>query len=179
MGVLGLDPPLEHVELRRPARPSKPSPGIVSSQPSIHSQKGCQASATRGSRPARPQSSARLTTRSGAKKKAGAGPGSSPAPGADLLPVGGPDGHAVGELVAEVRVDRLAHVAVAGDVDVGGGPALERVDLVVGDGAAVDPQPFDELGAARRGEPDQLDVLALGEQEGGGDRGLARGAGDR
>ncbi len=46
----------------------------------VHSQNGCQASATRFSSSARPQSSARLRTLVGAKKKAGRGPGRSPAP---------------------------------------------------------------------------------------------------
>ena len=177
MGALGLDPALEHVE-----------PGVLHGvealagdrlQPAVDplaervpgvGDPGLEAGAA-------PVLGA-LDDAVGAKKKAGVGPGSSPAPRAHLLPVGRADGHAVDELVAEVRVDRLAHLAVAGDVDVGGGATLERVDRVVGDGAVVDPQPLDELSAARRGEADQLDVLALGEQEGGGDRGLARGAGD-
>ena len=75
-------------------------------------------------------------------------------------------------------MDGEAHRAVSRDVDEGGGPSLERVDRVVGDGAAIDPQALDELGAPRRGEPYQLDSLALRQQERRGDRGLARGAGD-
>ena len=69
--------------------------------------------------------------------------------GAELLPVGDSHGHAVGELVAEVCVDRLAHGAVAGDVDVGGGAVAERADLVVGDRAPVDAEALDELLVSR------------------------------
>ena len=173
-----VDAALEHLEVGAP-QALEALAGDRLSQPAVHSQNGCQASATRCSRPARPQSSERLTTRSGAKKKAGAGPGSSPSPRLQLLPVRDPDRHAVGQLVAEMRVDRAPHAAVAGDVDVGGRAAFQRVDLLVGDGASVDAQALDELGVARRGEADQLDPLAPGEQEGGGDRRLARGAGDR
>ena len=164
---------------RRSATASKPSPGIISSQPPVHSQNGCQASATRVSRPARPQSSARLTTRSGAKKKAGrraraARPPPAPNSSQWVTPT------AMLWTSSSPKCEWTARrtVAVARDVDVGGRPALERVDRVVGDGAAVDPQALDELGAARRGEADQLHPLALGEQEGGGDRGLAGGARD-
>ncbi len=93
--------------------------------------------------------------------------------------MGHPHRHAVDQLVAVVRVDRVAHVAVAGDVDEGGGAAVQRLDRVVGDGPVVDPEPFDEVGVAGRGEADQLDPVALGQQEGRGDRRLARSAGDR
>ena len=89
MGVLGVDAALEHVEVGA-LDGLEALAGTSSSQPPVHSQNGCQASATRSSRPAAPQSAERLTTRSGAKKKVGVGPGSSPAAGAELLPVGGP-----------------------------------------------------------------------------------------
>ena len=48
-----------------------------------------------------------------------------------------------------MRMDCQANLAVAGDVDEGGGSSLERVDRVVGDGAVIDTQALDELGAAR------------------------------
>lgn len=52
-------------------------------------------------------------------------------------------------------VDRLSQRAVAGNVDEGRRVALERVDRVVGDSPVVDPQPRDDLGVARRGQPYQ------------------------
>ncbi len=92
--------------------------------------------------------------------------------------MGGADRHAVDEIVAVVGVDRRPHGTVAGDVDEAGGAAVQGPDRVVGDGAAVDPQALDELGVAGRGQPDRLDLRALRQQESGGDRGLAGGAGD-
>ena len=74
--------------------------------------------------------------------------------------------------------DGLAHLAVSREIDEGGWLTLERVDGVIRDRAAVDPQGLDELGAPRRGEPYELDCLALRQQVRRCDRGLARGAGD-
>ena len=83
------------------------------------------------------------------------------------------NGHAVDELVAIVRVDSEAHLAVSRNIDEGGGSSLERLDCIVGDGAAVDPETVDELGVPHRCQPHELDSLALRQQEGRGDRGLA------
>src|SRR2546426_11533921 len=81
--------------------------------------------------------------------------------GTELFPVGDSHGHAVDELVAEMRMDRAAHLTVSRDVDEGGGSSLERVERVVGDAAVIDPQSLDELGAPRRGQTYELDFLAL------------------
>ena len=69
--------------------------------------------------------------------------------GAELLSVREADRQAVGQVVAVVLVHRPAHLAVAGDVDVGRGAGLERVDRVIEDGPPVDPEALDELGAPR------------------------------
>ena len=82
--------------------------------------------------PSGPQSAARLTTRSGAKKNVGRGPGSESGTGPCVVVRGADDG-GVGELVAEVIVHGGAQLGVASDVHVHGAPGGQRVELVVGE----------------------------------------------
>jgi len=57
--------------------------------------------------------------------------------------------------------------------------ARQRADLVVSEHRVVDLQPLDELLVAGCGEADQVGSLALGEEEGGDQRRLARCGGER
>ena len=74
-------------------------------------------------------------------------------------------------------MDGAADGAVPGHVDVDRCHQGQRLDVVVGHHAVVAAEPLHETDVGRRGEAHHLDAVALGGQEGGPDRGLARRAG--
>ena len=127
-------------------------------------------------RPSAPQSSVRLRSRSGAKKKTGSGPARpEPPPRSSRWVM--PTAELCLQLVPEVAVDRAAHLGVARHVDVDGRLPIDRVELLVRDDPVVDAERLGELDVPGRGQADHFDSIAPGEQIGERRGGAARGAG--
>ena len=143
---------------RRSRPPRSPAAVDTSSQPPVQSQKRCQASATRLLEAGAAPVGGALGDPVGGEEEGRPGPGSGPRRPARSSQWVSADRHAVHEHVAVVVWTAWRTSASPAMSTKVAGRRLELVDRVVGDGAVVDAEALDELGVARRGEPDDLDA---------------------